>query len=219
MHGVEKKLALGRYPEMTVSEARKARDAAREAASTGEDPSATKRRERIAARIAIGTTFGDVAQEYIDKAARESRAPATLLKLEGEDQALPELSLRADESERTKSNNLIAPKRTPAAAPKPTLTTVPRAKPMPVPASVRAATAIASSPRPIRPTSGSSATTSATSGRRRAGTRPPSAGSRKRSRALRRPPAGASSSASTASRSWRSSASWPRRKACARGSG
>jgi integrase len=66
---------------MSLSEARKARDAARKAASAGEDPSAQRRRERIAARIAIGTTFGDVAQEYIEKAQREGRADATLSKL------------------------------------------------------------------------------------------------------------------------------------------
>ncbi|WP_037281585.1 tyrosine-type recombinase/integrase [Rubellimicrobium mesophilum] len=81
MHGVERKLALGRYPEITLSEARKARDAAREAASGGEDPSALKRRKRIAAKIAVGTTFGAVSQEYIEKAEREGRAPATISKL------------------------------------------------------------------------------------------------------------------------------------------
>ena len=66
IHGVEKKLALGRYPEMSLSEARKARDAARELASAGQDPSAEKRRQSVAARLAIGTTFGDVALEYIE---------------------------------------------------------------------------------------------------------------------------------------------------------
>jgi len=81
MHGVERKLSLGRYPEVTLSAARKARDAARAVASTGDDPAALKRRERIAARIAVGTTFGDVALEYIEKVEREGRAPATTLKL------------------------------------------------------------------------------------------------------------------------------------------
>ena len=81
MHGAERKLALGRYPDLTLSAARKARDAAREAAAAGDDPAARKRRERIAARIAVGTTFGDVALEYIEKAEREGRAPATLTKL------------------------------------------------------------------------------------------------------------------------------------------
>jgi integrase len=81
VHGVERKLALGRYPEITLGDARKARDAAREATSAGEDPSVEKRRKRIAARIAVGTTFGAVAQEYIEKAEREGRAPATIAKL------------------------------------------------------------------------------------------------------------------------------------------
>lgn len=67
VHGVERKLARGRYPEMSLAKARKARDTAREAVSSGKDPSVAKRRERIAARIAIGITFGDVAQEYIER--------------------------------------------------------------------------------------------------------------------------------------------------------
>jgi integrase len=81
MHGVERKLALGRYPTVTLGEARKARNAARISASTGIDPSATKRRERIANKLAAGTTFGAVALEYIGKAEREGRSPATLAKL------------------------------------------------------------------------------------------------------------------------------------------
>src|SRR5215213_2537290 len=76
MHGVERKLALGKYPTVTLGEARKARDAARIAASTGSDPSVTKRRERIANKVAAGTTFGAVALEYIAKAEREGRSPA-----------------------------------------------------------------------------------------------------------------------------------------------
>lgn len=73
MHGLERKLALGRYPDVSLAAARKARDAAREAASGGDDPAAKKRRERVAARIAVGTTFGAVALEYIEKAEREGR--------------------------------------------------------------------------------------------------------------------------------------------------
>ena len=81
LHGIEKKLAFGRYPDVSLSEARKARDAAREAASAGNDPAAAKRRNRIAAKVAAGTTFCDVAREYIDKAEREGRAPTTIAKL------------------------------------------------------------------------------------------------------------------------------------------
>jgi hypothetical protein len=81
VQGIEKKLSLGQYPAVSLAAARKARDAAREAMSTGQDPSIEKRRQKIAARLAIGTTFGDVAQEYIQKVSREGRAPATITKL------------------------------------------------------------------------------------------------------------------------------------------
>ncbi len=81
VHGLEKKLSLGRYPDLTLSAARKLRDAAREAVASGGDPAATKRRQRIVAKVAVGTTFGDVALEYIQKCEREGRSPATVVKL------------------------------------------------------------------------------------------------------------------------------------------
>lgn len=81
MDGIEKKLAIGRYPDVSLSAARKARDAAREAAKAGDDPAAAKRRERITKKLAAGTTFGAVADEYIGKAEREGRSPATITKL------------------------------------------------------------------------------------------------------------------------------------------
>jgi integrase len=79
--GLERKLALGKYPEVTLAAARKARDEARAKASAGDDPAAAKRRARVAAKLAAGTTFGAVALEYVDKAKREGRAPATITKL------------------------------------------------------------------------------------------------------------------------------------------
>lgn len=81
VHGLEKKLSLGRYPDLTLSAARKLRDAAREAVDGGDDPAAAKRRQRIVAKIAVGTTFGDVALEYIEKCEREGKSPATVAKL------------------------------------------------------------------------------------------------------------------------------------------
>ena len=79
--GVERKLSIGKYPAVSLSDARKARDVARAKASAGDDPVAAKRRERIKAKLAAGTTFGAVALEYIVKAEREGRAPATMTKL------------------------------------------------------------------------------------------------------------------------------------------
>jgi integrase len=80
--GVERKLALGKYPDVTLAAARKARDAARAQASAGVDPAAIKRRERVARKLAAGTTFGAVALEYVEKAALEGRSPATIAKLQ-----------------------------------------------------------------------------------------------------------------------------------------
>ncbi|WP_174278463.1 tyrosine-type recombinase/integrase [Sphingomonas bacterium] len=80
-HGVERKLALGKYPDVTLGSARKARDEARAKAGAGDDPAAAKRRERVAAKLAAGTTFGAVALEYVGKAEREGRATATITKL------------------------------------------------------------------------------------------------------------------------------------------
>lgn len=59
------------------------RDAAREETARGDDPFARKRRERIAAKIAIGTPFGDVALECIEKVEREGKLPATIAELQG----------------------------------------------------------------------------------------------------------------------------------------
>jgi len=66
---------------VSLSDARKARDTARAKASAGDDPAAAKRRERVKAKLAAGTTFGAVALEYIGKAEREGRSPATVTKL------------------------------------------------------------------------------------------------------------------------------------------
>jgi integrase len=79
--GVEKKLSFGRYPDVTLAEARKARDAARAQSGAGDDPAAVKRRERVARKLAAGTTFDAIAREYIAKAEKEGRSPATVSKL------------------------------------------------------------------------------------------------------------------------------------------
>src|SRR4051794_10029364 len=76
--GKEKKLALGSYPEVGLKEARTRRDAARQSAQAGKDPSAAKREARIANRIAAATTFAGIADEYIAKLEAEGRAAVTI---------------------------------------------------------------------------------------------------------------------------------------------
>lgn len=81
LDGIERKLALGKYPAVSLLDARKARAKAMEDAGKGEDPAAAKRRQRVASKLSAATTFDGVAAEFIEKAEREGRAPATIAKL------------------------------------------------------------------------------------------------------------------------------------------
>jgi integrase len=78
--GKEKKLALGSYPEVGLKEARARRDAARQSAQAGNDPSIIKREARIANRMAAATTFAGIADEYIAKLEAEGKAAVTIAK-------------------------------------------------------------------------------------------------------------------------------------------
>lgn len=78
--GKEKRLALGAYPEITLSEARKRRDAARAKIEQGLDPALLRKRERVAARISSENTFHAIAEEYLKKMVLNGRAEATLRK-------------------------------------------------------------------------------------------------------------------------------------------
>ena len=80
VNGKEKKLALGAYPEVSLKEARQARDRARTAAQAGNDPAAVKREARVAKRLAAGNTFGGIAEELITKMEAEGKADVTVTK-------------------------------------------------------------------------------------------------------------------------------------------
>ena len=74
--GKEKKLSLGIYPDISLSEARR-RDEARTLIATGTDPNEDRKqvvRERIQE---TRNRFGVVADEYLTKIAAEERAPTT----------------------------------------------------------------------------------------------------------------------------------------------
>jgi integrase len=78
--GKDKRLALGRYPEVGLAEARRRRDEARQKLRDGIDPVAERKREKLVALFNAANTFGDVAKEYIDKMVCEGRADATTTK-------------------------------------------------------------------------------------------------------------------------------------------
>ena len=75
LHGIERKLALGAYPNVSLADARGARDTARQQLARDVDPNAFKRQARIDAGVRAGAS---VAEELIAKKAREGLAEATL---------------------------------------------------------------------------------------------------------------------------------------------
>lgn len=80
--GREKKLAIGSYPEFSLADARKRRDEARELIAAGGDPSREKQQARHRAKVAAANTFGEIAQEFIDKRRREGLSTSTAEKSE-----------------------------------------------------------------------------------------------------------------------------------------
>lgn len=80
MNGAERKLALGAYPEITLAEARAARDAARRQLAHAVDPNVAKRQARIEATMRAGNSFATVAEELIAKREQEGVSPRTLEK-------------------------------------------------------------------------------------------------------------------------------------------
>lgn len=62
--GKEKRLALGVYPGVTLAEARKRRDKAREALAAGDDPGDLKRDAKLTRAMQEATTFEKVARQW-----------------------------------------------------------------------------------------------------------------------------------------------------------
>jgi integrase len=80
--GREKKLAIGAYPEISLGDARKRRDEARELMAAGKDPSREKQQAKHRAKVSAANTFGEVAKEYLDKRRREGLSTSTADKSE-----------------------------------------------------------------------------------------------------------------------------------------
>jgi integrase len=75
-NGKQKSLAFGPYPDVTLSDARVARDAARKTLASGADPSFQRKLKQDAQAF----TFRSVAEEMLKMKEREGQAPATLKK-------------------------------------------------------------------------------------------------------------------------------------------
>ena len=79
--GKDTRLAFGVYPEVTLAEARGRRDDARRLLREGRDPGAERRSARLTAKLAAGTTFEGVANEWLATQKRKL-TPATYDKAE-----------------------------------------------------------------------------------------------------------------------------------------
>ncbi|MBD3761404.1 integrase arm-type DNA-binding domain-containing protein [Rhizorhabdus sp.] len=80
--GLEKKLSLGSYPDVSLKDARDSRDQARRVLASGTDPAEKKRRDKHAAKIGAANSFSAVAEAYIKKNRRDGLAEATIVKRE-----------------------------------------------------------------------------------------------------------------------------------------
>lgn len=83
LHGKEKKLSIGAYPEISLGEARAARDAARKIIAHGGDPCRERQQDKLQKVADASNTFELVAQEFFDKRKKDGNsrwAPATAAK-------------------------------------------------------------------------------------------------------------------------------------------
>ncbi|MEJ7928280.1 integrase arm-type DNA-binding domain-containing protein [Sphingobium sp. AN641] len=69
--GLEKKLSLGSYPDVSLTEARKKRDDARKALAAGTDPALEKRLAKLRRREDVANTFSVIAREFFEKRASD----------------------------------------------------------------------------------------------------------------------------------------------------
>ncbi|WP_209509493.1 tyrosine-type recombinase/integrase [Ruegeria sp. HKCCE4150] len=78
--GKEKLLALGKYPNVSLKQARSKRDEARSLLADNQDPSAVAKRKRAEQEADHHATFARLATDLLEKKHKEGRAQATLAK-------------------------------------------------------------------------------------------------------------------------------------------
>lgn len=81
VNGKEKRLGLGSYPDVSLADSRKARDAARIEVQAGRDPLFDRKMAKIEKRIGAGNTFQSVAEDFITtKLEANNKANSTISK-------------------------------------------------------------------------------------------------------------------------------------------
>ena len=75
-NGKENILSFGKYPTVTLADARRKREDAKKQLADGIDPSVQRKLDKIAAETASRQTFGLIADEYIDHMQSNGAAAA-----------------------------------------------------------------------------------------------------------------------------------------------
>lgn len=77
----QRTLHIGPWPDISLADARRRRDSARDIIAAGRDPAQEAKLEKLAQQIAAATTFKAVAEEWFEKCRMEGRAQVTLDKV------------------------------------------------------------------------------------------------------------------------------------------
>jgi len=81
IHGSEKRLSLGTWPEVSLADARERRDDARKKIREGDDPLHSRKMEKIRGRLSAGNSFQSVAEDLIAvRFVASKKAEATIEK-------------------------------------------------------------------------------------------------------------------------------------------
>lgn len=78
--GKQKTLYLGAYPSVSLAQARKLRENAKEQIAVGIDPSVEAKLKKAKRKIVVDNTFGGIANEFIAKCIKEGKADTTIKK-------------------------------------------------------------------------------------------------------------------------------------------
>lgn len=78
--GKQKTLSFGKYPFVSLADARRKRDEAKTQLANGTDPSDVVRQEKQQKRVSAGNSFGIIADELLEKLRKEGKAESTLTK-------------------------------------------------------------------------------------------------------------------------------------------
>ena len=82
MDGKERLFSIGVYPEVSLAQARRAKDEARAKLAAGIDPSEAKQEEKSQSREAKANTFEKIGSAFLSKQRKEGKSAATLSKTE-----------------------------------------------------------------------------------------------------------------------------------------